>query len=145
VCSMFVTLLILAHDRPRRMFFWSLAMITGLLISLIIFVWILGFFGISIVKKFKIKSHKLVRFIKDFNFSGNRISNQIILMQLLGYSAAMWIAMYSFYYFIIHSLGFNIPALDILFLYVTLFYVRLLPIRGLGNFGTYEDTVLECF
>jgi len=67
----------------------------------------------------------------------HNISN-IRLTKVIIFSAFMWLVMYFFFVCIIYSLGFNLSLTVVLFLYLLIFPINLLPIKGVANFGTHE-------
>ena len=54
------------------------------------------------------------------------------------YSLAMWIAMYVFFVLIINALGYQLSWTNVLWLYLLIFPINLLPIKGVANLGTHE-------
>jgi uncharacterized protein (TIRG00374 family) len=66
------------------------------------------------------------------------VSNRKIWLGLILYSAGMWFTMYLFFMTIIFCLGYAIPWHNVLMLYLLILPINLLPIKGIGNFGTHE-------
>lgn len=56
----------------------------------------------------------------------------------LGLTAAMWLALYFHYTATIRALGYGLGAVEILWVYVFVFPLNLLPFKGIANLGSYE-------
>jgi uncharacterized protein (TIRG00374 family) len=66
------------------------------------------------------------------------VSKRKIWFRLILYSMGMWFAMYLFFLTIIFSLGYALSWHSVLMLYLLILPINLLPIKGIGNFGTHE-------
>ena len=90
------------------------------------------------------KSHRgklkitISKHLQVFIDSLREISSRKIWLALIIYSASMWLTMYFFFMTIIYSLGYVMPWHSILMLYLLILPINLLPIKGVGNFGTHE-------
>ena len=135
----FVVFFWLRHRLPEPLV-WGMVLVVGLLVGMLAFLWSAAFSRNWILKKLKIKSHRLSRYFEDFNVSWRQMSDKRVLRSLIGYSIGMWLAMYGFFFAVIHALRFDLGAEDVLFLYIALFPISLLPIRGIANLGTHEAT-----
>jgi uncharacterized protein (TIRG00374 family) len=60
------------------------------------------------------------------------------LLPLIFYSTSMWVAMWIAFLCYVRALGSQLDTLEVLFLYVLVFPMDLLPVRGVANLGTHE-------
>ena len=139
-CLLFFVVLFWVRHRLPGPLVWGMVLVVGLLAGVLASLWSAIFSRNWILKKLKIKSYRLYRYFEEFNISWRRMSDKRVLRSLIGYSMAMWLAMYGFFFAVIHALRFELGAEDVLFLYIALFPVSLLPIRGVANLGTHEAT-----
>lgn len=80
----------------------------------------------------------LVKHILFFLNSVHDIFKRKNWFSIVLYSLCMWLMMYLFFLSTILSLGFEMSWYVVLILYLLMFPLSLLPIRGIGSFGTHE-------
>lgn len=61
-----------------------------------------------------------------------------VLLPVIAHSTAMWLLMYLRLFCFVHALGADLALLQIFWVFVLLFPMNLLPIRGVANLGTHE-------
>jgi uncharacterized protein (TIRG00374 family) len=76
--------------------------------------------------------------LRAFSDTIVEVSKRKIWLRLIVYSMGMWFAMYLFFLTIIFSLGYVLSWYSVLMLYLLILPINLLPIKGIGNFGTHE-------
>ncbi len=88
----------------------------------------------------KLIEHHLREFQVAFQMFANKKNALKTAMQ----SAVMWALSYLHYVFAIWALGFHLSAGDILKLYILLFPIQLVPIKGIADLGTLEGSWFLC-
>lgn len=84
-----------------------------------------------LVNFFLRKSKEIVSSFKDIKNNGNMI--ELFILSLL-----IWITLYSINYTLIKSLSLNINFFEVLLASTFVVFMSVLPVQGMGGFGTYE-------
>ncbi len=87
-------------------------------------------------KRHKDKGHPILSHIDPILAHLVSVKNPRIFIPLFGITLVMWVFMYFMNVAIIKALGFHIPLLTLLWIYII--PTDLLPIKGIANLGTYE-------
>jgi uncharacterized protein (TIRG00374 family) len=142
VSSLFV------NDLPEMFssIIWLVISFTGLLaIFLIVLLYageIFMRFANAIFTAFKLDKNVLVNFFlgkaKEVVDSFKNIKNSGKMMELCIISVIIWLTLYSLNYTLIKSLDINIGFFEVLLASTFVVFMSVLPIQGLGGFGTYE-------
>jgi uncharacterized protein (TIRG00374 family) len=125
---------------------WLVISFTGLLaIFLIVLLYageIFMRFANAIFTAFKLDKNVLVNFFlgkaKEVVDSFKNIKNSGKMMELCIISVIIWLTLYSLNYTLIKSLDINIGFFEVLLASTFVVFMSVLPIQGLGGFGTYE-------
>ncbi len=138
LCLLFFGVLFWLRHEFDEALLWGMFTVEILLAAVLVFLWLTTFFRKWILEKLRVKSYRISHFFKEFDMAWQRLAEKKCLGFVLAYSVGMWLAMYGFFFSVIHALGFQLEAVNVLFLYLVLFPIRLLPVRGFANFGTHE-------
>jgi uncharacterized membrane protein YbhN (UPF0104 family) len=82
--------------------------------------------------------------VKCLGFVRSYVANLVLLREqhiarpVALFSLGMWFLLYLYFVFTIKALHFDIPIFNILLLYLLIFPMNILPVKGVANLGTHE-------
>jgi uncharacterized protein (TIRG00374 family) len=82
--------------------------------------------------------------LREFKVAFRMFANKRSVLRTAAYSIIMWVFSYLHNVFAIWALGFNLSAGDVLKLFVLLFPVLLVPVKGVADLGTLEGSWFLC-
>lgn len=138
LCALFLIVLFWLRNRFEEALLWGLTTIEIIMAAVLLLLWLVILFRKRILAKMSDKLSRMGYYIKEFDKACHQLIKRNCMWRVTIYSVGMWLAMYSFFLSVIQALGFGLHAEDVLFLYIVIFPISLLPVRGLANFGTHE-------
>jgi uncharacterized protein (TIRG00374 family) len=123
---------------PEEVYFVMIGILCVLIIAAILFKALASFE----IKPINNTHHKIKNILaRHYNALADefrKIGKNEIWIKLVLYTVGMWFSMYLFFLTTIYSLGYSLSWYSIMMLYLILFPINLLPVKGFGNFGTHE-------
>ncbi|WP_158024221.1 lysylphosphatidylglycerol synthase transmembrane domain-containing protein [Methanosarcina horonobensis] len=136
------------HDFPETFssIIWLVVLFTALLAVFLIILLYAGDiflkFANAVFKTLKLNKHGLVNFFSrkaiEIVDSFKNIKNSGKMIELFIISFTIWITLYFLNYTLIKSLSINIGFFEVLLASTFVVFMSILPIQGMGGFGTYE-------
>lgn len=80
----------------------------------------------------------IFKYINSFEEAISLVSSNAFRVTVFTYTLAMWLCMYIYFWFIVAALQVEITSLQLFWVYILVFPVNLLPIKGVANIGTHE-------
>lgn len=133
--ALFVAVVVIFGDElPMALSLFTMGMVLSLVI---------GFFilreGVRRALAAKLDNNSWMnRFAVPVALAMKVIHSRGAYLPLAGYSMLMWVCMYLYFLTTVWALGYFISATQMLMFYLMLFPIRLMPIKGVANFGTHE-------
>ena len=82
--------------------------------------------------------NNILQFVKSLEDAVRLVINNALGISVFVYTLLMWICMYIYFLFIVAALQAPVSALQVFWVYILVFPVNLLPIKGVANIGTHE-------
>ena len=123
---------------PSQFILVMVGVLAALAILVGIGLYLVGYGGVHFQTSTSTLRGRIHDLAKRFRTAIQEVKQKRIWLPLILYSTAMWAAMYFFMFCTIYALNYHLSFFVVLMLYLLVFPVNLLPIKGVGNFGTHE-------
>ena len=151
ISLLFLVSAFMMHELPKMIIksVWVIALFLGLIA---IFLIALLFFGKSFLNLVKIFFERFNWDKKHFadyllrkgeetveSFEKIKISGKIIIIALILNSFGIWLLLYSLNYILVRAMDINLSYFEVVFASTFAVFTTILPIQGIGGFGTLES------
>ena len=151
ISLLFLVSAFMMHELPKMIIksVWVIALFLGLIA---IFLIALLFFGkpfLNLVKIFFERFNWDKKHFADYllrkgeetveSFEKIKISGKIIIIALILNSFAIWLLLYSLNYILVRAMDINLSYFEVVFASTFAVFTTILPIQGIGGFGTLES------
>ncbi len=82
--------------------------------------------------------NKLLRFTHSLKDAVALVKSNALGLKVFSYTVAIWVCMYLYFWAIVCALNATMTALQLFWVYILVFPVNILPVKGVANIGTHE-------
>jgi uncharacterized protein (TIRG00374 family) len=151
ISLLFLVSAFMMHELPKMIIksVWVIALFLGLIA---IFLIALLFFGkpfLNLVKTFFERFKWNKKHFADYllrkgeetveSFEKIKMSGKIMIIALILNSFGIWLFLYSLNYILVRAMGINLSYFEVVFASTFAVFTTILPIQGIGGFGTLES------
>ena len=151
ISLLFLVSAFMMHELPKMIIklVWVIALFLGLIAIFLIALLLFGKPFLNLVKTFFEMFNWDKKHFADYllrkgeetveSFEKIKISGKIIIIALILNSFAIWLFLYSLNYILVRAMDINLSYFEVVFASTFAVFTTILPIQGIGGFGTLES------
>ena len=151
ISLLFLVSAFMMHELPKMIIksVWVIALFLGLIAIFLIALLFFGKSFLNLVKTFFERFNWDKKHFADYllrkgeetveSFEKIKISGKIIIIALILNSFGIWLFLYSLNYILVRAMDINLSYFEVVFASTFAVFTTILPIQGIGGFGTLES------